>query len=129
MVPEKHPANSPEIEERTLVLSRVFDAPRPLVFKAWTQPEHLARWWGPRRRLVPVRHAIAGRHGTLGPWRVSRGDAAGTAGLHHRLGKPRRLAQARDRRDADLRRAGRHDQAHPQADAVRIRRVPRPASR
>ncbi|HEV8389708.1 MAG TPA: SRPBCC domain-containing protein [Dongiaceae bacterium] len=37
-----------EIEERTLVLSRVFDAPRELVFKAWTQPEHLARWWGPR---------------------------------------------------------------------------------
>ena len=48
MVPEKHPANNPEIEERTLVLSRVFDAPRALVFKVWTQPEHLARWWGPR---------------------------------------------------------------------------------
>jgi len=48
MVPEKHPANSPEIEERTLVLSRMFDAPRALVFKVWTQPEHLARWWGPR---------------------------------------------------------------------------------
>ena len=46
MVPEK--ANSAEIEERTLVLSRVFDAPRALVFKVWTQPEHLARWWGPR---------------------------------------------------------------------------------
>ena len=37
-----------EIEERTLVLSRVFDAPRELVYKVWTQPEHLARWWGPR---------------------------------------------------------------------------------
>jgi uncharacterized protein YndB with AHSA1/START domain len=31
-----------------LVISRVFDAPRTLVFKAWTQPEHLARWWGPK---------------------------------------------------------------------------------
>jgi len=41
-------ANSQEIEERTLVLSRVFDAPRALVFKVWAQPEHLARWWGPR---------------------------------------------------------------------------------
>ena len=40
--------NTREIEERTLILSRVFDAPRPLVFKVWTQPEHLARWWGPR---------------------------------------------------------------------------------
>ena len=41
-------ANGAEIEERTLVLSRLFDAPRALVFKVWTQPEHLARWWGPR---------------------------------------------------------------------------------
>ena len=41
-------ASNQEIEERTLVLSRVFDAPRALVFKCWTAPEHLARWWGPR---------------------------------------------------------------------------------
>ena len=44
----KTPANDHEIEERTLVLSRVFDAPRAMVYKVWTEPEHLARWWGPR---------------------------------------------------------------------------------
>ena len=38
----------PMAEERELVITRVFDAPRSLVFKAWTQPEHLARWWGPQ---------------------------------------------------------------------------------
>ena len=38
-------ARSPALE---LVISRVFEAPRSLVFKAWTQPEHLARWWGPK---------------------------------------------------------------------------------
>jgi uncharacterized protein YndB with AHSA1/START domain len=32
---------------RELVITRIFDAPRSLVFKAWTQPEHLMRWWGP----------------------------------------------------------------------------------
>lgn len=32
--------------ERTLVITRLLDAPRSLVFKVWTQPEHLARWWG-----------------------------------------------------------------------------------
>ena len=32
---------------RELTLTRLFDAPRALVFKAWTMPEHLARWWGP----------------------------------------------------------------------------------
>jgi uncharacterized protein YndB with AHSA1/START domain len=31
-----------------LVLERVIDAPRPLVFKAWTDPDQIARWWGPK---------------------------------------------------------------------------------
>jgi uncharacterized protein YndB with AHSA1/START domain len=30
-----------------LVLERTFDAPRELVWKAWTDPEHLKHWWGP----------------------------------------------------------------------------------
>lgn len=33
--------------DRTLVIERVFAAPRRLVFRAWTDPEQLARWWGP----------------------------------------------------------------------------------
>jgi uncharacterized protein YndB with AHSA1/START domain len=36
-----------------LVITRVFDAPRSLVFKVWTQPEHLVRWWGPRGFTTP----------------------------------------------------------------------------
>jgi uncharacterized protein YndB with AHSA1/START domain len=31
-----------------LTVTRVIDAPRTLVFKAWTQQEHAARWWGPQ---------------------------------------------------------------------------------
>jgi uncharacterized protein YndB with AHSA1/START domain len=34
--------------QRELVIERVFDAPRELVFQAWTDPRHLAKWWGPR---------------------------------------------------------------------------------
>ena len=34
--------------ELGLVITRIFDAPRRLVFKLWTEPEHLAVWWGPR---------------------------------------------------------------------------------
>jgi uncharacterized protein YndB with AHSA1/START domain len=30
-----------------LVISRTFDAPRELVFKCWTEPEHFMKWWGP----------------------------------------------------------------------------------
>jgi uncharacterized protein YndB with AHSA1/START domain len=33
--------------DRELVITRVIDAPRILVFRAWTQPEHVVRWWGP----------------------------------------------------------------------------------
>lgn len=33
--------------EREIVLCRVFDAPRDLVFEAWTKQEHLSRWFGP----------------------------------------------------------------------------------
>src|SRR5258708_10992484 len=35
-------------EEQELVLTRVFDAPRELVFKVWTDPKHVAQWWGPQ---------------------------------------------------------------------------------
>ncbi|MGA9885767.1 MAG: SRPBCC domain-containing protein [Candidatus Acidiferrales bacterium] len=31
-----------------LLLRRTFDAPRELVFKVWTDPKHVAEWWGPR---------------------------------------------------------------------------------
>jgi uncharacterized protein YndB with AHSA1/START domain len=34
--------------DRQLVVTRVIDAPRRLVFKAWIEPEHVARWWGPQ---------------------------------------------------------------------------------
>jgi len=34
--------------DRVLVIERVFDAPRELVFKAWTDRDHLAPWFGPR---------------------------------------------------------------------------------
>ena len=39
--------------ERELVITRVLDAPRSLVFKAWTEPEHFVRWWGPNGFTTP----------------------------------------------------------------------------
>ena len=39
---------------REFVVSRVLDAPRALVWKAWTDPEHLTRWWGPKGLTVKV---------------------------------------------------------------------------
>jgi uncharacterized protein YndB with AHSA1/START domain len=37
-----------ELAERELVITRTFDAPRSLVFKAWTDPQHMVQWFGPR---------------------------------------------------------------------------------
>lgn len=37
-----------ESTDREIVTTRVFNTPRELVFKAWTDPKHLAQWWGPR---------------------------------------------------------------------------------
>ena len=50
------PATSPPAEpiERKVVLTRVFEAPRELVFRMWTEPEHMARWWGPDCFTNPV---------------------------------------------------------------------------
>lgn len=36
-----------------LVITRMFDAPRGLVFKAWTEPERVKRWWGPKGFTTP----------------------------------------------------------------------------
>jgi uncharacterized protein YndB with AHSA1/START domain len=42
------------IAGRAFVMTRDFDAPRSLVFKAWTDPALLIRWWGPRDFINPV---------------------------------------------------------------------------
>ena len=39
-------------DDRTLVITREFDAPRALVFEAWTTPEHVAEWWDPSGRRL-----------------------------------------------------------------------------
>jgi uncharacterized protein YndB with AHSA1/START domain len=40
-------------EEPQLAISRVLDAPRALVFRAFTDPDHLATWWGPSGNTLP----------------------------------------------------------------------------
>jgi uncharacterized protein YndB with AHSA1/START domain len=46
--------SQPSRLEREVTLTRILDAPRELVFKVWTDPEHLARWWGPHGFTNPV---------------------------------------------------------------------------
>jgi uncharacterized protein YndB with AHSA1/START domain len=39
---------------RELIITRVFDAPRALVFEAWTKPEHMVNWFCPNGFTLPV---------------------------------------------------------------------------
>lgn len=71
---------------RELTLTRVFDAPRALVYKMWTDPKHLAEWFGPKQFTNPkceVDARVGGRihvvmrapwgQRTSDGWRVPRG--------------------------------------------------------
>jgi uncharacterized protein YndB with AHSA1/START domain len=40
-------------ESREVTLTRIIDAPRDLVFRAWTEAQHLAEWWGPEGFTAP----------------------------------------------------------------------------
>jgi len=54
MTTRKDSSQTTAASDRVLVLTRVFNAPRSLVFKAWTDPKHLAQWWGPNGFTNPV---------------------------------------------------------------------------
>jgi uncharacterized protein YndB with AHSA1/START domain len=46
--------SEPVVGKREATITRIFDAPRDLVFKAWTDPKQMARWWGPKWFTNPV---------------------------------------------------------------------------
>ena len=68
------PKRSPvaDTSEREILLSRVFDAPRNLVWEAWTDPRQVAQWWGPNGftttiEVMDVRPGGHWRHVMHGP--------------------------------------------------------------
>jgi uncharacterized protein YndB with AHSA1/START domain len=82
-------------DEADFVISRVFDAPRALVFKTWTDPKHMARWWGPHGCTNPVCE-LDPRIG--GAWRiVGRGPDGSehpTSGFFHVVVEPERIVMS-----------------------------------
>lgn len=48
MTSSANPALSQRSLDREIVMSRVIDAPRDLVFEAWSDPRHLPQWFGPK---------------------------------------------------------------------------------
>jgi uncharacterized protein YndB with AHSA1/START domain len=45
--------NNTANETERMIVTRVFDAPRELVWKAWTDPKYVKQWWGPKGFTAP----------------------------------------------------------------------------
>jgi uncharacterized protein YndB with AHSA1/START domain len=43
-----------EVNNRTVTIERTFNAPIKMVWEAWTQPEHIAQWWGPKGMPITI---------------------------------------------------------------------------
>ena len=102
-----HDTNAHEL--RTHV-SRVFDAPRELVYRAFTDPDHLAPWWGPSGNSLPrdeIEFDV--RPGGYQRWtEVSRRRARPSRPHPHRPHRRRRRRAARRRHARNRPAAGRH---------------------
>jgi uncharacterized protein YndB with AHSA1/START domain len=79
--------------EREIVMTRVFDAPRELVFDAWTRPELLKRWlYGPEEWPLAVCEIDPRVGGALRfVWRHRDGRNMGMSGVYREIARPERL--------------------------------------
>lgn len=64
-----------DTSDREIVTTRLIDAPRELVFKVWTDPHHLAQWWGPNGFTNTI-HQMDVRPG--GAWNLTMHGPDGT---------------------------------------------------
>jgi uncharacterized protein YndB with AHSA1/START domain len=78
--------------DREIEMTRVFDAPRELVFEAHSSCEHMSHWWGPRKYEV-ISCEIDFRPG--GKWRIVHrgpdGEEFGFRGEYREIVKPERI--------------------------------------
>src|SRR5512142_2051607 len=87
-------ANTPTTPDRDYTITRVFDAPRELVFEAWTDPAHFTHWFGPYGFTTPLSTiSLDVRPG--GAWRATMiatdGAQAPIDGVYREVAKPKRL--------------------------------------
>jgi uncharacterized protein YndB with AHSA1/START domain len=86
-MPNTEPLNVATPGERDLVMTRVFDAPRALVFDAWTKVEMMRRWLlGPDGWSMPVCEIdlrVGGAYRLL--WRNDAGDEFGLSGEYREI--------------------------------------------
>lgn len=88
----KHDLTVTTPSDREIVLTRVLDAPRDLVFEAHTSCEHMSKWWGPRKyEIASCEYDF--RPG--GAWRIVHrgpdGDEHGFRGEFREIDRPERI--------------------------------------
>ncbi|QGQ99100.1 ATPase [Paenibacillus psychroresistens] len=78
--------------KQEIVITRSFDAARELVFKAFTNPDSISEWWGPRSHTTSV-DKMEVRKG--GVWRYVSHDSNGNEyafnGVYHEIASPERI--------------------------------------
>jgi uncharacterized protein YndB with AHSA1/START domain len=88
--------------EQALVITRVFNAPRELVWKAWTDPEMMKRWWGPKAYTAPVVKIDLRVGGTfLGSMRDAEGKDIWSTCTYLEIVPPERLVMTDSFADAE----------------------------
>jgi uncharacterized protein YndB with AHSA1/START domain len=87
---QNHPTEEPA--DQALVIERIFDAPRELVWKAWTDPEHFMRWWGPKGFTTPfckIDLRVGGKY--LNCMRSPEGQDFWSTGVYREIVEPERI--------------------------------------
>lgn len=88
--------------ERDVVITRDFDAPRKLVFRAWTDPKHLSHWFGPKMFTIPVCEVdlrVGGRWHIV--MRGPDGSEFPCGGVYEEIREPERLVFTNNAVDKD----------------------------
>jgi uncharacterized protein YndB with AHSA1/START domain len=90
-----HSTKFTHASEREIVMTHVFDAPRELVWKVFTDPQLIPQWWGPASLSTWV-EVMDLRPG--GKWRFIQNDSNGNefsfSGVYHEIVFPERLVQS-----------------------------------
>ena len=98
--------------DREIIVTRVYDAPRELVFDAFTDPKHLSQWWGPRG-FTTTTHSMDFRVG--GEWRYTMHGPDGTdyknLMVYHEINRPSAWCTRMARKARRARRVSRHRHA------------------